>query len=282
MKKIKNIFIDYLCIITGSFILALAINVFFVPMKISTGGVSGIAMILWYICKIPLSVTNFVINALLFTLGYRLLAKSSLVKTVVGVVALSFFLEITLSFGVYTDDILIASLFGGILIGLGVGLVVLKEASTGGSDFAALMLHKKLRHISLAKIIFAIDFIVILSSGIVFKNYTILFYSMISLYVSSRVADYILISGDYAKSIYIISSKNDEVAERIISDMERGVTGIYSKGYYSNEDMIMLMCIVRAKEVPHILNLVKECGNDAFIIVSEVREVHGEGFKKIS
>ncbi len=281
MKNVKKIFVDYLYIIVGSFILALAINMFLVPLKISTGGISGVAMIFLYVFKIPLSVTNFVLNAILFILGYKLLNKNALVKTIVGIISLSVFLEITLVFGTYAEDILISSLFGGILVGVGVGLVVLKEASTGGSDFAALMIHKKLQHISLAKIIFAIDFIVILASGIVFENYTILFYSLISLYVSSKVADYILISGDYAKSVYIITSKSDEVANYVLNDMERGVTGIYSKGYYSNNDSVMLMCIVRAKEVPHILNLVKECDKDAFIIVSEVREVRGEGFKEI-
>lgn len=281
MKKFKKLFFDYIYIIIGSFIIALAINVFLVPFKISTGGISGIAMILLYVFKIPLSVTNIVLNAILFMLGYKLLNKNVLTKTIIGIISLSVFLEITLVFGTYTEDILIASLFGGILVGVGVGLVVIKEASTGGSDFAALMIHRKMQHISLAKIIFVIDFIVILSSGIVFENYTILFYSLISLYICSKVADYILISGDYAKSVYIISSKSDEVAKLILNDVGRGVTGIYSKGYYCDKDSTMLMCIVRAKEVPHILNLVKECDNDAFIIVSEVREVRGEGFKEI-
>lgn len=281
MKKIKKICADYFFVILGSYIIAFSINLFLVPQKLSTGGASGVGTILLYLFGVPLSLTTLVFNALLYGIGYKILNKNSLIKTTVGIVFLSFFLELTKHFSYFTDDILISSVFGGALAGVGVGLVVLKEASTGGSDFLALMLHKKLRHFSLAKIIFIIDFCVIITTGVVFKDYTILFYSLISLYISTKVADYILVRGDYAKSIYIISSKNDKIAKLILKDMNRGVTGIYSKGYYSNTDTTMLMCIVRAKEVPHIISLIKSVDSMSFIVVSEVREVRGRGFKEI-
>lgn len=281
MKKFKKISADYFFIILGSFIVAFSINLFLVPQKLSIGGISGLGTILLYLLKIPLSVTTLVFNALLYVFGYKILNKNSLIKTTVGIVFLSFFLEITKNFGVFTDDIFISAVFGGALSGVGVGFVVSKEASTGGSDFLALMLHKKLRHFSLAKIIFIIDFGVIISTGVLFRDYTILFYSLICLYISTKVADYILIRGDYAKSLYIISGKNDKIANLILKDMNRGVTGIYAKGYYSNTDTTMLMCIVRAKEVPHIISLIKSVDDMSFIIISEVREVRGQGFKEI-
>jgi uncharacterized membrane-anchored protein YitT (DUF2179 family) len=189
-------------------------------------------------------------------------------------------LEITKYFGAYTEDILIASVFGGILVGIGVGLAVIKDASTGGSDFAALMLHKIIPHISVPDFIMIIDSVVIIASGIVFKDYTIMFYSVISLYICSKVTDYMLVRGDAAKSVYIISKKNDEIANEIMTDIERGVTGIYSKGYYKNTDMTMLMCIVRNKEVYKLIDKVKKIDKNAFTIISQVREVHGEGFKE--
>ena len=280
MSKFKKVLTDYLYIAVGSFILAFAINYFLVPMKISTGGVSGVGTVLYYFFNIPLSATTLVINLVLFIFGYRTLQKSSIAKTVAGIIFLSLFLEITESFGSYTEDMLIASVFGGVLVGVGVGLAVLKDASTGGSDFAALMLHKFMPHVSIAVIIMIIDGIIIAASGFAFENYTIMFYSVISLYIAGKVTDFIMVRGNWAKSVYIISKKHKEIASEIMSDMERGVTGIYSKGFYNDEDNMMLMCIVRSKEIPKLLNKVKTMDKDAFTIISEVREVHGEGFNE--
>lgn len=276
--KIIKILSDYFYIAVGSFILAFGINFFLVPFKISTGGVSGIATVIYYVFNMPLSLTTLIINMALFFFGYKTLKKSSVFKTMMGILFLSLFLEITEKLPVYNEDILIASIFGGILVGLGVGLTVLKDASTGGSDFAALMLHKAIPHISVASFILFIDSVVIIVSGIVFKDYTIMFYSVISLYISSKVTDWILVSGNYAKSVYIISQKNDEIANEIMKDMERGVTGIYSKGLYNDNDRMMLMCVVRSKEIPQLMEKVKRLDKSAFTVISEVREVHGEGF----
>lgn len=277
--KYKQTVIDYLYIAVGSFILAFAINFFLVPFKISTGGVSGVGTVLYYLMDLPLSVTTLVINAVLFFFGYKTLKKSGVAKTVVGIVLLSLFLEITEKFGYYQEDMLIAAVFGGILVGVGVGLVVLKDASTGGSDFAALILHKAIPHISVATFILLIDTLVIVVSGIVFKDYTIMFYSVMSLYISSKVTDFILVNGDYAKSVFIISKEHERIAEEIMVDMERGVTGIHSKGCYTQEENTMLMCVVKSKEIPQILEKVKRLDQNAFTIISEVREVYGEGFK---
>jgi len=281
MKNAKKFIIDYLFIIFGSFLIAFATNYFLIPQKISAGGLGGIGTVLLYVFDIPISVTVFLLNIVLFLMGYKILNKSSLTKTIAGIFFLSVFLELTSVFGVYSDDILISSVFGGLLVGIGVGFTVSKEASTGGSDFAALMLHRIFPHISLARIILIIDFFVIVIAGIIFKNYTVSFYSLISLYISSKIADAILVRGDYAKSVYIISDCSEKISEFIINEMNRGVTGIYSRGYYKNKDSIMLMCIVRSKEIPRLLNNIKLIDNEAFLIVSEVREVRGAGFKKI-
>lgn len=279
MSRVKKIITDYLYIATGAFILAFAINCFFVPLKISTGGVSGIGTVMYYFFNIHLSVTTLVINAVLFVLGYRMLRKSAIAKTVAGVLFLSLFLEITEKFGTYSEDMLIAAVFGGVLVGVGVGITVLKGASTGGSDFAALMLNKLMPHISVATFILIIDGLVIAAMGFAFENYTITFYSVISLYIASKVTDFIIVRGDWAKSVYIISKKHVEIADEIMHNMERGVTGIYSKGFYNNEDNMMLMCIVKSREIPKLLGRVKRLDKNAFTIISEVREVHGEGFK---
>lgn len=279
MNRAKRVIIDYLYIAVGSFVLAFAINYFLVPMKISTGGVSGVGTILYYFFNIPLSVTTLIINAVLFISGYRMLKRSALVKTIAGIAFLSLFLEVTRIFGEYKEDMLIAAVFGGLLVGIGVGLTVWKDASTGGSDFAALMLHKMIPHVSVAAIIMIIDGIIIAASGFAFENYTIMFYSVISLYIASKVTDFIMVRGDWAKSVYIISKKHECIAKEIIENMDRGVTGLYGKGIYNDEDRLLLMCIVRSREIPKLLETVKRIDPRAFTIISEVREVHGEGFK---
>ena len=279
---IKKTLIEYLYILVGSFILAFAITYFLNPIKISTGGVAGVGTVLYYVAKVPLSVTTLVINAVLFIFGYKTLRSGAVMKTVAGILFLSAALAITPIFGEYKADILICSIFGGILVGLGVGLVVYKDGSTGGSDFAALIFHKLFPHISVATFILLIDSAVIIASGIVFRDYTIMFYSVLSLYISSKVTDWVIVSGDHAKSVFIISKKHDEIANEIMSDMVRGVTGIYSKGCYTGEDNTMLMCVVRNKELPKLLQTVKLIDKDSFTIISDVMEVQGEGFKELN
>ena len=287
MKNIKSLSIryfnnyikDYIIITAGAFLIALSINVFLVPMKISTGGVSGLGTVLYYTLSVPMSVTTLILNAVLFVFGFKTLSKTAVVKTVCGILLLSLFLEVTKRFGTYTDDVFIASVFGGILVGIGVGLTVLKGASTGGSDFAGIMLNKAVPHISVPSFILAIDAVIILFSGFIFKDFTLTLYSALSLYIVSKVADTVLVHGDYAKSVFIISKNSSEIADSIITNMQRGVTGIYSKGMYNQNDGIMLMCIVRPKEIPTLLSVVKQTDAEAFTIVSDAREVRGEGFK---
>lgn len=289
MYKIKNFITDYLYAAAGSFILAFAISYFHAPFNISTGGVSGVAITMETLLKIPKPVSTLIINLILFGFGFKTLRKSAILKTVVGIFMLSGFLAITDPLTVYLhsiginfgNDILISTVFGGVLVGLGVGLTVLVDASTGGSDFAAIMLHKIIPHMGIATFILAIDMTVIIASGLAIGDISLMFYSAMSLYISTKVTDFILVRGNFAKAIYIISSNPQKIADFIMSHMKRGVTGIYSKGFYNNTDKTMLMCIVRSKEIPVILSTVKELDPVAFTIISDVREVHGEGFKEV-
>lgn len=293
MKNLKSFIIDYLYILVGSFILAFAISFFLVPCMISTGGVSGVATVLYYVAGIPLSITTLIINLVLFFFGYRTLTKASLIKTLCGMLFFSGALYVTDLMAILmpsvvksvTSDIWVATIFGGMLVGLGVGLVVLREASTGGSDFAALMLHKIIPHISVATFILIIDSAVIIVSGILLpsadiglSNISIMLYSVASLYISSKVTDFIVIRGASARSVYIISDASHEIADAIMTRLERGVTAIKSYGCYSGDDKDMLMCVVRTNEVPKILNIAKEFDKSAFTIISEAKEVRGLGF----
>lgn len=288
MQKLKIIITEYLYAAIGSFILAFAISYFHAPFSISTGGVSGVAITMETLFKIPKPVSTLIINLILFGFGFKTLKKSDILKTVVGIFMLSGFLAITDQMTVYLhsigvnfgNDIFISTIFGGMLVGVGVGLTILVNASTGGSDFAAIMLHKIIPHIGVAAFILAIDTTVIVASGLAIGDISLMFYSAISLYISTKVTDFILVRGDFAKSVYIISKKSAEIAEEIMHDMKRGVTGIYSKGFYYNTDTTMIMCIIKSREIPILLSKVKKHDRSAFVVVSDVREVHGEGFKE--
>lgn len=280
-ESIKQITRQYGFIALGSAILALGLNQFLVPLKMSSGGISAIGGIMLHLFNVPLSVTTLVLNAILFIFGFKYLGKSGVVKTVAGIVFLSFFLEVCTYFPVYTADMFIAMVIGGVLAGIGVGLVVREGASTGGSDFAALMIHKFLPHISVAAIIMSIDCTIVAISGLVFKSLTVTVYSMISLYLSAKITDLVMVVGNKAKFAFVISPKYEEIADEIMREFERGVTGIYCKGMYSNGDKTMLLCVVSPKEMPKLVQTVKSHDKTAFVIVSDAREVLGEGFNEI-
>ena len=280
-KHVRTALWDYLQIALGCAVLAIGLNLFLVPNRFSSGGVSTLATVLYYTFGLPLSLTTLVFNVLLLAIGFRYLGKTAVVKTIVGVVMLSGFLELTSHWPVYTEDALMAAIGGGVLVGIGVGLVIRRDASTGGSDFAALILRRFFPHISTARLILIIDCIIIALSGIVFRSLTVTMYSIIAMIICSRVADIILMHGTEAKSVYILSSKTDEIAQMVLRDFSRGATGIYSRGVYTQTDRMMLLCVVSPKELPRLLRAVRALDRTAFTIISDVREVVGEGFRSL-
>lgn len=274
----KNTCVSWLLITFGAFLLALGINVFLVPQKLSTGGVSGVGTVLKYLFNIPLSVTNVIINAILFVLGFKFLGKNSVLKTVIGIVLLTLFLELTSYIPQYDGDMFSAFIAGSVFVGIGVGVVIRQGASTGGSDFLSLMLNKFFQHISIARIMLFVDCIIVLFSGIVFRSIGVMIYSLSALYLSSKIADFILVLGDNAKSVYIFSSENEKISSAILKDFQRGVTAIKARGIYLNEEKEILFCAVNPKELPKLVSLVKAEDEKAFMIINDVHKIFGEGF----
>ncbi len=270
---------EYFFIIFGAFFLSLGLNVFLVPQKLSTGGIGTIATVLKHLFNVPLSLTNIILNGILFLFGVKILGKKALIKTVLGIVSLSLFLEITAFIPTYSEDMLASCVLGGILVGVGLGLVIRQGASTGGSDFLALMLYKYFPHISMAKIILTVDLIIVGISALIFKSVTVGVYSFVSLFISSKITDGILLIGDRAKTLFVLSQKSEEIATGIMQNFHRGVTGIQAKGMYKNEKSTMLLSAVSPKEVPMIVNYIKKRDEKAFIIINDAHEIWGEGFK---
>lgn len=277
-EKYKSVLSEYVCIAVGSLLLAVGMNLFLVPCKISSGGVGSIGTVLLYLFNIPLSVTNLFFNIVLFTFGYKYIGRESVVKTLAGILFLSAFLELTSRFPSFGEDMFVSTVIGGALVGVGVGFVVRVEASTGGSDFAALIIKRFVPYVSVAAVIFFIDSVIIVFSGIVFKSSTITFYSAIAMFISAKVTDAVVTFGNEAKSVYIISKHSDEIAAMIMEKFERGVTGVYSRGIYTGEERLMLLCVVAPRELPRLIHSVRKIDRNAFAITSDAREVFGEGF----
>ena len=278
MKKGKLFLWQTACIVLGSFILALGVNLFLTPNKISSGGISSIGTILLHLFDVKMSVTNLILNAVLFLVGFKYLGREAVIKTVIGILALTSSLEITSYLPAYSEDMLLSIVVGGVLVGLGVGLVVRQNASTGGSDFAALVIRRFLPHASLATILLVIDCTVIIASGIVFRSVTVTIYSVIAMYISSRVTDAVVVFGNKAKAVQIFSDRNEEVAAYVMKEFERGATGIHCRGMYSGKEKLMLLCVLSPKELPLLIRAVKGIDPIAFIVINDAKEVLGEGF----
>lgn len=279
MKRFRPFIVNLAFILIGSFVLALGINMFLVPSKISSGGISSIGTILLHLFGVRMSITNIAINALLFLLGFKYLGKESVLKTVIGIIALTGFLELTSLFPAYSEDLVASTVVGGLLIGIGVGLVVRQGASTGGSDFLALMIKRIIPHASIAHIILILDSAVIILSGIVFKSVTITIYSVIAMYISSLVTDFIVTLGNKAKAVQIFSNKHEEIADFVMNSFERGATGIHCRGMYSHKEKTMLLCVVSPKELPILVGAIKKIDKSAFVIINDATEVLGLGFR---
>lgn len=267
-----------MAIILGSLLLAIGMNLFLVPIKLSSGGVGTIGTVLLYTLNIPLSLTNIVLNLFIFGLAIRVLGARYILKTIVGTLFLSLFLEMSAHISFLKLDFLSSLLVGGVFVGLGVGLIVRVGGSSGGSDLLALVLWRYFPHISLANIIFVLDFLVIIVAGVIFSDLTISIYSLGCMFISSRVSDFLINIGVRAKSVYISSYKSELIKALILRKFGRGVTEFYTRGGFLNESRLVIFCVLMPKEVPRLASEIKKIDPEAFIVINDVYEVFGNGF----
>ena len=276
MKKYPVI-VDYLMIIVGASIMGFAIKNLYDPINLVTGGVSGIAIIMKSVAGIPLWITNTVCNIPLFLAAWKMKGWTFIKRTFTATAALSLSLYVIPEMPFLMDDLFLTSLFGGIVSGLGVGLVFLFQATTGGTDMLAALLQKLFRHYSIAHIMQVLDAMVVLLGAAVFGiRYAL--YALIAIYTVSKVSDGFLEGLHFSKQAYVISDRYEEIAQAVMNKMERGVTAVDAVGMYSGENKKMLFCVVSKKEIVTLREIVKGIDRKAFLIVSDVREVFGEGF----
>lgn len=267
---------DYILITAGVAVAVCGLNLFLVPNKIAAGGISGIATILYHVFGLPLGLTIAVLNVPLFVLGYRFVGKSFAIRTAYALALYSLLAEFIPV--PHAQDMFLGCVYGGVLVGAGVGLVVRCGGSTGGTDMAAKMLSSRFKHIGIGAFVFGIDFIVIVAAGFLFEPQAAL-YAIASLYVTTKLIDVMTVGLAASKAFYIISKKNDEIARAIIEKLSRGVTALSAKGVYSGEDKEVLLCVLRwHTEGSRLKRIVKSIDENAFVIVADVKEVMGEGF----
>ena len=283
MQGRKPLWLEYLMIIVGTGLMSLAINSVFDASGMVTGGFSGIAIIIKAWTKglvnggIPLWVTNCVLNIPLFFIAWRVKGFSFIKKAILGEISLSVWLAIQPVFHLAGDDLLLAALYGGVIQGVGIGLVFLGGGTTGGTDMMAALIQKYLRHYSIAQIMQFIDGLVVIVGMYVFGIQRAL-YAIIAVYLVTKVSDSLIEGLKFSKQTFIITEKPDEVAKVIMEDLDRGATGICGKGMYSGQEKTIIFCVVNKKEIVKLKELVDDIDPDAFVIVSDAREVHGEGF----
>ena len=273
----KSPFRDYILILIGASIMGFAIKNIYDPIGLVTGGASGVAIILKKQFGVPLWLTNTAINIPLFAAAAKLKGWSFIKRTLLATVTLSVSLYVIPEMPFLVDDLFLTALFGGLITGAGAGIVFACQATTGGTDMLAAIIRRWLPHYTLAQILQVLDAaIVLIGAGIFGVTYAL--YALIAIYAVSKVSDGIIEGMKYSKVAYIISDKSEEIAAAILKELERGVTALDARGMYSGNRKDVLFCVVSRKEIAQLKELVVGHDAQAFVIVSDAREVLGEGF----
>ncbi|MFO7840935.1 MAG: YitT family protein [Fidelibacterota bacterium] len=279
--KYKNI-IDFIKIIAGALIMACALMFFLIPNKVSAGGVSGISTILYHIFKWPAGITMLAMNIPLFILGVKIFGRKFGIKTLWGIIWISVFtdlIDVVFNFPPATHDPILATVYGGALLGVGLGLIMKGRGTTGGSDILARIVNKYF-HFSLGNSFILVDTGIIIIMGIVFQNIDLILFCLISLVVSSKIVDMIIEGITSEKAITIISSEWEMIARRIMHEAKRGVTSMGSVGLYTNKEKRTLYCVVSNRQIEHVRRIVKQEDPNAFVTVGNVSIMQGEGFRE--
>ena len=283
-KVVLKYLLDYFLITLSDALYAFAFCWFYQPNAISVGGFTGISQVInFFLPVIPIGITTLVLNIPLFAIATKVqgikLLLSSLYSTVISSVFIDLFSGIH-SFSPM-DDLLLAAAFGGVLAGVGVGMQLRVGATTGGTELAARLLKYKIRHISVGKLCFAVDIIVIIIYAFTFKKINNALYGIASMYIFSLSMDFVIYGGTHAKLAYIISPKSEEIKDKLL-EMNLGVTMVDSHGGWNGDEKQMIMCAFKRAQIAAIKKSVTNIDPTAFIIVCEAHEVLGEGFGKYS
>ena len=277
---IKKYAYEMFFIILGTMTMAVGTSLFLLPNKLSSGGFSGIATITYYLFNWKMGHVILLLNIPFFMLAFIRIGREFVIKSIIGTSLLSFFIEIFNKIEPLTNDRFLACIYGGIFIGIGTSLILKASASTGGSDLVSYIIKSFKQGLSTSNLIVIFDIIVVTLNIIFLKELEIGLYSAISIYIMGKIIDIVFEGVGFSKMMFIISEKYNDIAREIGKQVLRGTTGIYSKGMYTNEEKMMLMCIASRREVIEIRQIANRIDSKSFIVITNVREVYGKGFKK--
>lgn len=284
MKKAKELLLDILFITLGSIIYAVSVNCFTAPNNIAPGGVTGVATLLNYVIHTPIGMVAFIINIpiiiwAIVEIGYKLV-----VKTMAAIVLSSALIDVfALFLPTYRGNMILVALFAGLFEGVGLSLVFIRGATTGGTDMLARLLGRRLPHFSMGKLMLAIDGLIVVVSAFVYGSIENAMYACIVIFVSTKIIDSILYGTDSGtgKLFFVMSPKVRSMGDRIIKELDRTVTYLDSHGGYTKQPGETMICAVRRFEVYHIQTIIREEDRDAFVIVGDAGEITGEGFRPV-
>ena len=275
--KIKEI-LNYLLAIVGGSLVGIGEGWILIPLKLTTGGFNGIAMIVYYLCGVSVGLVSILLNLPLFLVSLKMLGINYSIKTLMAMVITSFMMEVSSLWQPLTTDMLLASIFGSVVIGIGIALCLKGGSTTGGTDLLAKLIQTKNKHMQLGNIILVIDGIIIALASFTFESIEIALYSGIAVFVMTKVIDFILDGGKYEKAMFIITNRSEAISDYIMKDIKRGVTKINAVGEYSGENKEILLCVANKREVPRIKEEIKRIDDKSFTIITTVTEAIGNGF----
>ncbi len=279
-NKIKQFLQEALGTILGAVTMAIGTSLFLLPNQLSTGGFSGIATILYYFLNIPMGATILALNIPLFIIAIYKLGKSFCAKSILGTTTFSIAIDILDKLSPLTQDRLLACIYGGIIIGLGTSIILKSNSSTGGSDLLSFIVRTYKPSIRMSRMITIIDTIIVTLNMIFFREIEIGLYSAIAIYLMGKMIDIVFEGIYFTKLLIIVSNKNEEIAKKVGEKIQRGATGLFGKGMYTQENKLILMCAASRGDIARIKIIARKIDPSSFIIIANAREVVGQGFKR--
>ena len=279
MKKMNVFFL-----LLGSFIYGLGIHCFVMPANIAPGGAAGLALIVTYLFGLPVGILTILLNVPLLIMAWYILSKKFVIMTSISCVVCSLILDFGVApfFPVYSGDRLLCSLFGGVIVGVGMALIFIAGFTTGGTDILGYIMQKKKPHISIGKALMMVDGVILLLSIYAFHNVEAGLLGLISLFAQTKVIDAMIYGSDTGNMVTVVTRNPDEISQGIIDQLERSATVLRGTGAYSGEEKTVLLCTVRKNQFYKLKEIIYKADPYAFIMVTETTEVFGEGFKEIS
>lgn len=278
--KIKTFSVNLIKMAIGALIMAIGIEQFLLPNQLSTGGFSGIGTIIYYTTGISVGTSMILLNIPLFLVAYFKVGRKFLINAIIGTLLLSYFLNIFQHFNPITHDRFLAFLYGSIIVGIGTAIVLKANGSTGGTELLANVIRKSKIRLTTGTLVGIFDTAIVAANTMFFGEIEIALYSAVAIYVMGKILDIFFEGIDFAKMLIIISPKWEQISIQISNELRRGATALYGRGMYKKEEKQILLCVMSRAEIREARKIIDEIDPSAFIIITNAREVYGEGFKE--